>query len=121
MLPTYFALPLLSAVSFFSAAFPSWCAVVHTSLPAAAGLAVLWVVLLAAFLYDSPFELLPVFTGFMTLFLAGTAARAVASQLTWPRPLSQVVVVELVMALLAVLNLISVWRERARRRRLPSK
>lgn len=118
MLPTYFALPLLSAVSLFAAAFPPWCTVVHTSLPAAAGLAVLWIVLLTALLYDSPFELLPLFTGFMTLFLAGTAARAVASQLTWPRPLSQVVV-ELVMTLLAVVNLVSVWRDRARRRRLP--
>jgi len=111
-MPTYLAIPVITAALFFTAAFSAWLELLRaTPLPAVI-LAVIWVALLSGALLRMELAFV---MSIITLIFAGLAARLLAGATGWQAPLARVAAVEIVMALTALAALLLERRSRRAR------
>lgn len=105
---------MLTAGFFGAAVVPSLVVVARGTPVLAALLAVLWLVLLPALLWEGHVEGTAALAALLTLLLAGPVSRVLAGAAGWPHSLAAVVLVELVMATLALVNQLLRLRRRSR-------
>jgi hypothetical protein len=112
-LPTYVALPLLTAGFFFAAAFkPWWILLSSGSLLTAVAFVMTWAVLLPVLLWKGRIHSAAPLAGIVTFFAVPVVGGWLAPHLGWSIAATQVTLVEGVMLILAVASLTIGWRRR---------
>ena len=120
-MPTYLAMPVLTAALFGGAVLPPLVMMARHAPAAAAALALLWLVLLVALLWDGQAEGLALVAALATLLLHAPVAGAIVTRAGWSDAAPvRVAVIESVMLLVAAVNQVRRRRGRqARPRREP--
>lgn len=114
LVPTYRAIPLVTAACFFAAALDAWLTVARGSILSAGLLGVLWLGLLFAALRGGNIEATAFVAAIVTLVGAGLASHWLESLFGVPPALARVGLVDGVLLGLAVANSVVARRERAR-------
>jgi hypothetical protein len=105
-MPTYLAIPLVTAACFFAAAFDAWLAVAHSTLPGALMAGALWLGLLVMALRGGNIEGAALAAGIVTLLTAGMASDEMGSLLDLPPAQMRLILVNGVLAGLAIANVL---------------